>query len=256
MRLISDVHGAFGALRRVGQESNEPLLILGDLVNFVDYRTGDGMVADVFGHDFVRQVAALRARGDYAGSRSLWIEKSEELQTDIRTLMKEKLLEQYAEVTRALEGANAYVTFGNVDTPSILEASLPDGVRYADGEVLEIEGWKVGFAGGGGSTPLATPGEVTDEEMRAKLDQLGPVDILCSHLPPAIDPLRFDVIVGRREAGSQPILDYLRNYRPPFHYFGDVHQPRAARWQVGETFCQNVGYFRATKRAIHHPARV
>lgn len=255
MRLISDVHGAFATLRRLADDARQPLLILGDFINFVDYRTGDGIVADVFGKGFVGEVAAMRAAGDYEGSRALWLAKAAESAEDIRVLVGERLSEQYAQIGAALDGCPAFVIYGNVDSPQMLRAALPESARFVDGEVVEIDGWRVGFAGGGAPTPLGTPGEVSEEDMAAKLANLGPVDILCTHLPPAVDPLRFDVIVGRLEAGSEPILNYLEEHRPAFHFFGDVHQPRAARWQVGSTICQNVGYFRATRRPVLHPAR-
>lgn len=256
MRLISDVHGAFASLRELAGTSQEPLLILGDFVNFVDYRTGDGIVADVFGKGFVGQVAALRAAGDYEGSRALWRQKAAESTEDVRLLISEKLSKQYGQIAAALDGCPAFVIYGNVDSPELLQAALPDTARFVDGQVVEIEGWRVGFAGGGAPTPLGTPGEVSEADMAAKLAKLGPVDILCTHLPPAVDPLRFDVVVGRLEAGSAPILEYLYEHRPAFHYFGDVHQPRAARWQVASTTCQNVGYFRATRRPVVHSVRI
>ncbi|MDH3398902.1 MAG: metallophosphoesterase, partial [Acidimicrobiia bacterium] len=86
-----------------------------------------------------------------------------------------------------------------------------------------------------------------------KLDRLGPVDILCSHVPPAVAALSTDVITGRVEGSSVAILRYLGRHQPAFHYFGDIHQPQASRWRVGGTRCVNVGYFRATRRAIRHP---
>ena len=92
--------------------------------------------------------------------------------------------------------------------------------------------------------------EVTDDEMRSKLSTLGEVDVLCSHLPPAVEPLYRDVVTGRLERGSQPILEYLNDVQPPFHFFGDVHQPQASTWRVGKTRCRNVGYFRATRRPV------
>lgn len=126
---------------------------------------------------------------------------------------------------------------------------------FVDGTAVDIEGWRVGFAGGGSPSPLGTPGEVSESEMAAKLAQIGRVDILCSHLPPAIEVLRFDTVADRSEGASAAILTYLRETQPSFHYFGDVHQPRASRWMVGRTLCRNVGYFRATGRSVHHPAR-
>ena len=62
MLIVSDVHGAFEALRRVAS-SGGPLLVLGDLLNYVDYRTLDGMLAEVAGRDLVAETVALRAAG-------------------------------------------------------------------------------------------------------------------------------------------------------------------------------------------------
>ena len=110
---------------------------------------------------------------------------------------------------------------------------------------------RVGFAGGG-IVSINTPGEVSESEMVDKLDQLGPVDMLCTHVPPNIPAMQKDVIAGRAK-GSQAVLDYLRRHQPPFHYYGDIHQPQAFTWRVGATVCRNVGYFRATGRATEHP---
>ena len=56
MLLISDVHGAWEALRRVAA-SGGPLLVLGDLVNFVDYRTYEGILSEIYGRDLVGDVS-------------------------------------------------------------------------------------------------------------------------------------------------------------------------------------------------------
>jgi Icc-related predicted phosphoesterase len=252
--LISDVHGAFDAMARVAA-TGETLLVLGDLVNLMDYRTGEGITADLLGIEFARRAARARATGDYAGMRALWTEAVGDEWESFRARFEQSLLDQYVATRQALTGANAYVTFGNVDRPRMLVEHLPEGVRFVDGEVVEIEGARIGFVGGGVSTPLAAEGEVSDEDMRAKLERIGPVDVLCSHLPPAVAPLHTDVITGRLERASQPILDYLLEVRPRFHFFGDVHQPQATRWQVGSTLCRNVGYFRATERAVRFEPR-
>jgi Icc-related predicted phosphoesterase len=98
---------------------------------------------------------------------------------------------------------------------------------------------------------IGTPGEVTEAEMEEKLAKLGPVDVLCTHVPPAIPALATDVIAGS-EKGSQAILDYVETHKPAFHYFGDIHQPRATTWRIGSTVTRNLGYFRATGRATQH----
>lgn len=249
MLIVSDVHAAFGPLARVAR-SGETLLILGDLVNLVDYRTGEGAVSEVLGSEFGRRSAALRGAGDYRGMRELWFETVGSRLEEVRAGIDAALRRQYEEMTSALQEARGYATFGNVDRPAQLAAALPAGMRFVDGEVVEIEGVRVGFVGGGVETPLQAAGEVSDEEMADKLAALGPVDVLCSHLPPAVAPLHVDVVTGRPERSSVPILEYLLDVRPRFHFFGDVHQPQAHRWRVGETLCLNVGYFRATRRAI------
>ena len=64
MLLVSDIHDAPEALARVA-DSGEPVLILGDLLNFIDYRTGEGIVAEVLGRDFARRVADARGFWGY-----------------------------------------------------------------------------------------------------------------------------------------------------------------------------------------------
>jgi Icc-related predicted phosphoesterase len=161
-----------------------------------------------------------------------------------------RTLAAYQDICGALNGATAYVTYGNVDRPSVLADSLPDGARFVDAEVVEIEGLRVGFAGGG-MVSVGTLGEISEDQMATKLDLLGDVDILCTHVPPAVMPLSRDVVGGRTK-GSEAIVEYLMRAKPSFHYFGDIHQPQATEWIVGETRCRNVGYFRATGRAVRH----
>ena len=98
---------------------------------------------------------------------------------------------------------------------------------------MELEGLRFGFAGGGVVTPLKAEGEVSDEEMEEILSGFGAVDVLCTHVPPAVPALRTDVITGRAERGSEPILRYIEQTQPRLHLFGDVHQPQATTWRIG-----------------------
>ncbi len=246
---ISDVHFALDALRRV-VEMGKPVLILGDLVNLTDYRTGEGAVAEVLGLEFARATAEARAAGDYQGMRDLWSGRAAGRFDEVRAEIGEAIDAQYREVAVALQGGTGFVIHGNVDRPRSLRANLPDSFRYVHGQAVEIEGIRFGFVGGGAPTPLEAEGEITDDEMRRLLEQIGPVDILCTHVPAAVQSLRTDVITGRAERGSEPILDYLLREKPRLHLFGDVHQPQATTWRLGPTRCRNVGYFRATGRAL------
>lgn len=248
MLLISDVHGAFDAISEL-RDTNEPLLVLGDLLNLLDYRTGEGITADVLGRDFALAAADARATGDYEGMRRLWREHSTDPDV-MRAEFQEAAVRQYRAAGAALEGIEAWVTFGNVDRPELMKSHLPESATFVDGEVVDFDGVSFGFVGGGTETPLGAQGEVSDDEMRSKLSAIGRVDVLCSHLPPAVEPLYRDVVTGRLERGSRPILEYLVAMQPVFHFFGDVHQPQASTWRVGRTRCHNVGYFRATHRPV------
>ncbi len=249
MLIVSDVHGEFDALHRVAS-TGEILLVLGDLINLTDYRSGEGITADLLGREFAQAASGARAAGDYEEMRRLFRVHVGDRGDEFRQAYLDKIIEQYQQTTAALAPTTSYVTFGNVDRPALLRQHLPPSATFVDGDVVEIEGVVIGFVGGGISTPLHAEGEVSDEEMEAKLDGLGPVEVLCSHLPPDVGPLHTDVVTGRPERASAPIRRYLERHRPRFHFFGDVHQPQAHAWRFGLTSCRNVGYFRATKRPV------
>ena len=182
MLFVSDVHGAAGPLRKLVR-MGEPVVVLGDFVNLTDYRNGQGAVADVLGAEFADATAIARAAGDYEGMRQLWRDHSGEDMVTLRSQIDTALDVQYQEVSAALSGGSGLVIHGNVDRPEKVKMSLPEGFRYAHGEVADLEGLRLGLVGGGISTPMAVPGEVPDDEMTAMLDGLGPVDVLCTHVP-------------------------------------------------------------------------
>jgi Icc-related predicted phosphoesterase len=226
------------------------LLILGDLINFIDYRTNEGILTDVAGRPFVDEMVRLRNGGQMRDASELWADMSRGREAELRARFDQLIQWAYEDVCGALDGAEAYVTYGNVDQPSVLAENLPPESRFVDSEVVNIGGLRVGFAGGG-VPRLNTPGEVSEEAMAAKLASLGPVDILCTHVAPAVPALARDVIGGKKK-GSIAVLDYVLRERSPFHYFGDIHQPQAISWRLGDTLCRNVGYFRATGKAVRH----
>jgi Icc-related predicted phosphoesterase len=247
VHIVADVHGAHRALAALAPEGST-LLVLGDLVNLIDYRTIEGIIPDIVGTGTVREVVAMRAANRFADADALWKSRSANRIDEIRTRVASAMEHEYAAVARALARYRSYVTFGNVDDPDMLKASLPDSATYVDGQAVDIGGRVFGFVGGG-VPAIGSRGEVDHAAMQEKLASLGPVDVLCTHVPPEIDMLATDLF-GPRVKGSASILAYLTMHQPKLHFFGDVHQPKATRWQLGPTTCQNVGYFRATGRAV------
>ena len=104
---------------------------------------------------------------------------------------------------------------------------------------------RMGFVGGGLVSPMRTPYEITEEEYQGKLDALGDVDVLFTHIPPRLPELTYDVVARRFEVGSAGLAAYVRRCQPRFHFFGHVHQPHRARARIGRTECVNVGHFQA-----------
>lgn len=245
--IVSDVHGAAEALADAAPRGST-LLVLGDLVNLIDYRTLEGIVPDVVGIDIVERVVALRSEMRFDDASALWVEQSKGRAEQIRSEVADRMEVEYRAVGEALERYSSYVTYGNVDNVELLTASLPETATFVDTGVVTIDGLRIGIVGGG-VPAIGSSGEVSDEEMAEKLSSIGPVEILCTHVPPAIPMLATDV-VGGRPKGSQPVLDYVLEYQPTQMFFGDVHQPRAVTWRVGRTRCRNTGYFRATGRAF------
>ncbi|MBT8202215.1 MAG: metallophosphoesterase [Acidimicrobiia bacterium] len=253
MILVADVHGASSKLRTLVESIDEPLLVLGDLINFTDYRNFDGILAELSGRDFVADLVGLRMEGRFDDARALWQQRAEGREDELRRRHTELVEEAYIDIMGALSGADAYVTYGNVDRVDVLTRHLPAGSRFIEHDRLEIEGYVVGIVGGGVRSGLNVPGELEDQEMGRRLDALGPVDVLCTHVAPAIPALQRDV-VGGMSKGSPAVLEYLTAHQPRFHFFGDVHQPQATHWRVGKTRCRNVGYFRATGRGVQLPS--
>ncbi len=116
-----------------------------------------------------------------------------------------------------------------------------------DGARTEVGGVTFGFVGAGLISPYRTPNEVPRSAYAAKLDAIGAVDVICTHIPPAVPELLYDVKARRLETGSAALLDLIRQTQPRYALFGHVHNPLVRRFRVGRTECVNVGHFRATR---------
>lgn len=252
--VVSDLHGAADALRKAVPEGST-LLLLGDLVNFLDYTSMTGILTEVYERSDVEEVVRLRTAGRVDEARALIHERSLGRENEVHHAISSRVLEQY----RAVLGALAWPTYlilGNVDQPALVDSLVDDcpGVVHADGRVVDVDGERFGFIGGALPTPMHVAGEITEEAMRAKIEGLGEVDVLCSHIPPDVEALCFDTRANKYERGSVDLLTYIEDFQPRWAYFGHVHQPLLSSVRIGRTICINVGYFRATQRAWRHAA--
>lgn len=251
IHLISDLHGAVDHLREAGKGC-DALLVLGDLINVLDYHEMDGILVRVFGREPVAEAAGLRARGRYEEARAA-IRSRVGDEAEMRARFVELAREEYGRVFDALPD-RTYVTYGNVDIPEMMRALTRPGIRFVDGEVVELGRERFGIVGGGLRTPLGTPGEVDEDVYDAKLAGLGAVDVICTHQPPRIPWLVYDVLGRRFEPGSTGLVGYIQEHQPRRSYFGHVHQPLSSRGTIGRTELVNLGYFRGSGKPFVHDA--
>ena len=249
VHVVSDVHGRADALAGAGRGA-DALICLGDLLLFLDYADyGQGIFADLFGADATRRYVELRTAGRFDEARELSTrllarQGAQEGQSPAR-LFEGAMARQYADLFGALPEP-AYLTYGNVDVPRMWETYAKPGHHVLDGGSVDLDGWRFGFVGGGLKSAYRTPNEMTEDEFRAKLEAVGEVDVLCTHIPPAVPELLYDTVARRLEKGSVALLNTIRATRPRYSIFGHVHQPLARRTRIGVTECLNVGHFRAT----------
>lgn len=247
VHVVSDVHGNTGALAKAG-EGADALICLGDLVLFLDYADHSrGIFPDLFGVENADLIVELRTARRFDEARELGRRLWSELEVDRETAIESAVRRQYAEMFAAFP-TPTYATYGNVDIPGLWREYARPGTTVLDGERIELGGLVFGFVGGGLRTPMRTPYEISDEEYAAKVEALGDVDVLCSHIPPDVPELTYDTVARRFERGSRALLDAIRRTRPRYALFGHVHQPLARRMRVGATECVNVGHFAATGR--------
>ena len=250
LSFVSDIHGNVAGLADVARRA-EQLVVLGDLLDYVDYHDpAGGILGRIFGAQQVEVFIALRLAGDFAAlrrlNRSLWDSTPDPVGT-----LTEVVAGRYREVLRAV-GPDTLLTLGNVDVAAVWNDVAGDELPYLDAETVEIAGRRMGFVAGGSSRPGSVfhpPDHVwqplirSAEDFAAAVKSVGPVDVLCSHVPPGLAQLRYDVVPGRLEMYGPGLLESIDEHQPALAMFGHVHQPIARRTRRGRTECVNVGHF-------------
>lgn len=266
--VVADVHGNVEALARVAERA-ERLVILGDLLDYVDYHDPErGILAEVFGADQVRAFTALRSAGAFPELRHLNARLWGTLADPVGTLAG-MVRERYRRVLSVIPD-DTILTLGNVDVAAEWEHVAGAAMPYRDGEIVVIDGIRFAFVAGGvfrrqlaaSSAAPVVPGPSggappppwrpfmrPQSEFREIVDHLGAADVLCSHVPPDMALLRYDRVPARIEMAGPGLTGYMDRHCPPLALFGHVHQPMAARQRYRRTECVNVGHFQRTGRA-------
>jgi Icc-related predicted phosphoesterase len=258
IKLVADLHGRFDDL--AGAISKDDiLLILGDMLDLLDWADFSGILPDVLGRDKLasRMMAAVTAGPGKA------LELRDELlapEGPYYPQLFRRVSDSYHELIRALQriSCRSYVLYGNSDIPALLEASL-DGMDNTGGIVLaegkmDIEGTTFGFVPGALYSPFMMPAEMDEEAYGERLERLGPVDVLCTHIPPRLESVTMDVVAGRPVEGSTRLLEYIEENKPRILYHGHVHQPAQREVMIGETRVINVAYYKRTGYVHVHGA--
>jgi Icc-related predicted phosphoesterase len=218
VHVVSDVHGNARDLARAG-DGADALICLGDLVLFLDYADHSrGIFPDLFGKENADRIVELRTARRFAEAREFGARLWGGIGTDRAAAIEKAVRRQYEELFAAFP-TPTYATYGNVDMPQLWPEYARPGTTVLDGQRVEIGGWTFGFVGGGLRTPMRTPYEIGDEEYAAKIEAVGEVDVLCTHIPPEVPELVYDTVARRFERGSRALLDAphpapVRPFRP------------------------------------------
>jgi Icc-related predicted phosphoesterase len=261
--VVSDVHGNVEALARVA-ETAEKLVVLGDLLDYVDYHDPSrGILGEMFGAESVRHFTVLRSHGEFAELRrynaALWGSLADPV-----GVLSGIVQQRYRQVLDVIPD-DTVVTLGNVDVAAEWNRVAGERIPYRDGEVVAIDGVRFAFVAGGvhraavSEPPVQEPGRAgirpwqpmmrPYNDYRRLVQSLPNADVLCSHVPPDLPVLRYDVVPGRVEMAGPGLIEYLSRVRPTLALFGHVHQPLAARRRYLMTECVNVGHFQRAERA-------
>jgi Icc-related predicted phosphoesterase len=243
LHVVSDVHARADALAVAG-DGADALICLGDLVLFLDYDDPrGGIFADMFGAEAAVRLIELRTQRRFDEAREFSQELWASVDGSPRDVIEKAVRAQYEELF-AVMPTPAYLTYGNVDVPALVQDTVRGDITVLDGETAVIGDRLFGFVGGGLRTPYRTPYELSEEDYAAKVAAVGAVDVLCAHIPPDLPELLYDVEARRLERGSRALLEAVRETQPAVLLFGHVHNPLVRRTRIGRTECINVGHFR------------
>ena len=253
IKIVTDVHGAYEELARQ-LSPEDTVILLGDYVQLVDFKTLDGVLSQAFTRKEVEQVLEWLATGDREKA-GRFIARFALPEGDRFQEVKRRVVSAYRQLYEAIP-CRGYLLYGNTDYPDLMREAIDgcDRLQIMDGEVLEVGGVRIGFVSGAPPMPwtFELPGVLPEDSFNGKIEALGKVDILCSHVPPQIPELAYDVVAKKDEGGSSRLLEYIQDCQPGWVYYGHVHNPRKASLTVGKSQLINLACFCNHYRVHRH----
>ncbi|MDP8255157.1 MAG: hypothetical protein P9M14_05365 [Candidatus Alcyoniella australis] len=245
VKLAADIHGRFDELAS-GLSADDLFIGLGDYLNLVDYDDIEGILVDLLGHDVVASALEALRRGDRESVKRTMQDVGGDRPQFYATVMQ-RVAESYVELINSIP-CRAYLLWGNVDVPHLLQAAAEGNERITvvDSLCIEIGSSTVGMLSGMPPGPFSfgLPGERPPHDYAELLYGLGEVDVLLVHPPPADAELTVDIHAQRDEEGCAAVSAFIERFKPRECYFGHVHQPQSHEKKIHDTNCVNLGYFR------------
>jgi len=114
VKVVSDLHSGVDALARE-VDPDDTLLLLGDLINIIDYGAMDGILVEVYGPEAVAEVVGLRAQRRFDEARVVMQRRREGREEEIAQHFQSLIREAYRRVAAVLP-PRTYLILGNVDS--------------------------------------------------------------------------------------------------------------------------------------------
>ena len=135
---------------------------------------------------------------------------------------------------------------GNLDMATVIDAFRADGISL-HGEGRRLGDLGIFGCGGSNITPMDTPTELEEDELRAVLERGhatvadAPRRVLICHTPPF--DTQLDRLVNGRPVGSPAVRTFIETHQPDLAVVGHIHEGRGVD-RLGRTIVLNAGALR------------
>lgn len=152
-----------------------------------------------------------------------------------------KGIDRCGEILR-VRGDKVYVLPGNHESAEqVATMCARFGLHDFHERHIQVGKWQVAGLGYSNPTPFNTPGEYSEEQLRARLRRFGglsPLVLIC-HAPPhgtALDQIRIG-----SHAGSHSVREFIETQQPEYFFCGHIHEAEGVEVVMGKTRGRNVG---------------